>query len=65
MGFGIFIHRSDSIYADIPAERYHFPRQYLRRVATCVGNWIIYYEPSKIPNTKGYYSTAKVKKNHR
>ena len=32
MGFGVFIHRSDSIYDDSPAERYQFPRQYLGRV---------------------------------
>lgn len=60
MGFGIFIHRSDSIYADIPAERYQFPRQYLSRVTACIGDWIIYYEPSKVLKSKGYYATAKV-----
>src|SRR5437588_352128 len=32
MGFGVFIHRSDSIYDDSPAERYQFPSQYLGRV---------------------------------
>jgi hypothetical protein len=26
MGFGVLIHRSDSIYDDSPAERYQFPR---------------------------------------
>lgn len=60
MGFDIFIHRSDSIYADIPAERYQFPRQYLSRVTACIGDWIIYYEPSKVLKPKGYYATAKV-----
>ena len=62
MGFGVFIHRSDSIYADIPAERYQFPRQYLGRVTACVGSWIIYYEPSKITNSKGYHAIARVQK---
>jgi putative restriction endonuclease len=61
MGFGIFIHRSDSIYADIPAERYQFPRQYLSRVTACIGSWIIYYEPSKVLKPKGYYATAKIR----
>lgn len=42
MGFGVFIHRSDSIYNDRPAEQYQFPRPYLRRVEACVGDWIIY-----------------------
>lgn len=26
---GIFVHRTDSIYDDSPAEQYQFPRQYL------------------------------------
>ena len=60
MAFGIFIHRSDSIYDDSPAERYQFPSQYLRRVEACVGDWIIYYEPSKVAETRGYFAIAKV-----
>ena len=61
MGFGIFIHRSDSIYDDSPAEQYQFPSQYLRRVEACVGDWIIYYEPRKIADTRGYFAIAKVR----
>jgi len=61
MGFGIFIHRSDSIYDDSPAEQYQFPSQYLRRVEACVGDWIIYYEPSKVAETRGYFAIAKVR----
>lgn len=60
MGFGVFIHRSDSIYNDRPTEQYQFPRPYLRRVEACVGDWIIYYEPSKVDDTRGYYAVAKV-----
>ena len=60
MGFGVFIHRSDSIYEDSPAEQYQFPSQYLRRVEACVGDWIIYYEPRKIAETRGYFAIAKV-----
>lgn len=60
MGFGVFIHRSDSIYDDSPAERYQFPSQYLRRVEACVGDWIIYYEPSKVTETRGYFAIARV-----
>lgn len=60
MGFGVFIHRSDSIYDDSPAERYQFPSQYLGRVKACLGDWIIYYEPSKVPDTRGYFAVAKV-----
>ena len=61
MGFGIFIHGSNSIYEDIPAEQYQFPNQYLRRVEACVGDWIIYYEPRKIAETRGYFAIAKVR----
>jgi putative restriction endonuclease len=60
MGHGVFIHRSDSIYDDSPAERYQFPRQYLGRVQACVGDWIVYYEPRKVSETRGYFAMAKV-----
>src|SRR4051794_40209350 len=61
MGFGVFIHRADSIYDDSPAERYQFPSQYLSRAEGCVGDWIVYYEPSKVPETRGYFAVAKVR----
>lgn len=60
MAFGVFIHRSDSIYDDSPAERYQFPKVYLTRVQACIGDWIIYYEPRKVAGTRGYYAVAKV-----
>ena len=60
MGFGVFIHRSDSIYDDSPAERYQFPPQYLRRVEACIGDWIVYYEPRRVDETRGYFATARV-----
>jgi len=60
MGFGVFVHRSDSIYEDSPAERYQFPRQYLGRVEACVGDWIVYYEPRKVVGTRGYFAVAKI-----
>lgn len=62
MAFGIFIHRSDSIYDDTPAERYQFPRQYLERARACIGDWIVYYEPRKVAGTKGYHAVAKVER---
>lgn len=60
MGFGVFIHRADSIYDDSPAERYQFPSQYLSRVEACIGDWIVYYEPVKVAETRGYFAVAKV-----
>ncbi|GHD18391.1 HNH endonuclease [Tianweitania populi] len=60
MGYGVFVHRSDSIYNDVPTERYHFPVQYLRRVQATIGSWIVYYEPSKVRGSRGYFAAAKV-----
>src|SRR3954466_10542885 len=60
MAFGVFIHRFDSIYEDSPAEQYQFPSQYLGRVQACVDDWIIYYEPRKVAETRGYFAVAKV-----
>jgi len=60
MAKGIFVHRTDSIYDDSPAEKYQFPRQYLGRVSACIGDWIIYYEPGKVRDTRGYFAVAKV-----
>lgn len=62
MTFGVFIHRSDSIYDDTPAEKYQFPEQYLDRARACLGDWIVYYEPRKVAETKGYYAVAKVER---
>lgn len=60
MANAVFIHRSDSKYEDVPAERYQFPRRYLRAVEQTVGDWIVYLEPSKVPDTRGYYAAAMV-----
>lgn len=60
MAFGVFIHRTDSIYDDVPSERYQFPKQYLSRAQQCEGDWIVYLEPSKVHNSKGYFAVAKV-----
>ncbi len=60
MAFGVFIHRTDSIYADVPSEQYQFPRQYLSRARRCEGDWIVYLEPTKVRNSKGYFAVAKV-----
>ena len=60
MGYGLFVHRSDSIYDDSPAEQYQFPKQYLSRIEKFVGDWIIYYEPTKVSGARGYYAVAKV-----
>jgi putative restriction endonuclease len=60
MALGVFIHRTDSVYDDSPAERYQFPKQYFGRVSACVGNWILYYEPRKVNDTRGYFAIARI-----
>lgn len=59
---GVFLHREDSRYDDLPAERYQFPRQYLSRASQFVGDWIIYYEPRRGPTGKGYFAMARVER---
>jgi putative restriction endonuclease len=59
---GVFLHRDDSVYDDRPERQYQFPKQYLRRAAEFVGDWIIYYEPRRGPTAKGYYAIARVER---
>jgi putative restriction endonuclease len=62
LSFSVFIHRADSIYEDSPATQYQFPRQYLSRVSASIGDWIVYYEPTKVPGSKGYNAVARVER---
>jgi putative restriction endonuclease len=62
MGFGVLVHRSDSIYDDSPAEQYQFPSQYLGRIQNCVGDWIVYYEPTRVADSRGYFAVAKIQR---
>ena len=60
MAHCVFMHKADSIYDDIPAERYQFPAQYLSRAEPCIGDWVIYLEPRRVRNSRGYFAVAKV-----
>lgn len=62
MGRGVFIHRQDSIYDDVPGQRYQFPQAYLNRARSMVGDWVLYYEPVKVRGSRGYYAMARVEK---
>lgn len=62
MGFGVFMHKDGSIYDDIPEAHYQFPKIYLSRAQQMVGDWIIYREPVKLPQSKGFFAVAKVEK---
>jgi len=57
----------DPTYDDLPEERYHFPRTYLRQVEAAVGDWILYYEPRRpsgdlngLGGRQAYFATARL-----
>src|SRR5688572_28987940 len=60
MAHCVFVHKADSIYDDIPAVRYQFPAPYLARARQCVGDWVVYFEPVKVPRSRGYFAVARV-----
>lgn len=60
MGFGVFMHKDGSIYDDIPEVHYQFPKAYLSRAQKMVGDWIVYREPVKLQQSKGFFAVAKV-----
>ena len=60
--FGVFVHREDSVYADEPLTRYQFPKSYFSRAAQFEGGWALYYEPTKVRQSRGYYAAAKIEK---
>ncbi|NNC47691.1 MAG: restriction endonuclease [Sphingomonas sp.] len=62
MSFGVFMHKDGSIYDDIPEVHYQFPKIYLSRAKQLVGDWIVYREPVKLPNSKGFFAVAKVER---
>ncbi|MBC2802407.1 HNH endonuclease [Rhizobium ruizarguesonis] len=54
-------------YDDLPEQRYHFPRTYLRQVEAARGDWIVYYEPRrpsgdlmKTGGKQAYFATARI-----
>lgn len=57
----------DPTYDDLPEQRYHFPRTYLRQVEAARGDWIAYYEPRrpsgdlmKTGGKQAYFATARI-----
>jgi hypothetical protein len=65
----IFTTKVEPSYDDLPEERYHFPRTYLRQVETAVGDWGVYYEPRRSTLDVGsrggrqaYFATAHVQR---
>lgn len=60
MTFGVFMHKDGSKYDDIPEMHYQFPKSYLSRAQQMVGDWVVYREPVKILQSKGFFAVAKV-----
>jgi putative restriction endonuclease len=63
----VFTTKVDPTYDDLPEERYHFPRTYLRQAEAAIGDWIVYYEPRRASGDlsshggrQAYFATAKV-----
>lgn len=67
MAKAILTTKVDPTYDDLPDERYHFPRTYLRQMEHAVNDWIIYYEPrrtsgdlSSSGGRQAYFATARL-----
>lgn len=67
MAKAIFTTKVSPTYDDLPEERYHFPRTYLRQAEQAVGDWIIYYEPRRSTGDafssggrQSYFATARL-----
>lgn len=63
----VLITKIDPTYDDLPEERYHFPRTYLRQLERAVGDWILYYEPrgrsgdlASSGGRQAYFATARL-----
>ena len=57
----------DPTYDDLPEQRYHFPRTYLRQVEAAKGDFVVYYEPRRTSGDLGsrggrqaYFATARI-----
>jgi len=57
----------DPSYDDLPEDRYHFPRTYLRQAEAALNDWIVYYEPRRASadlssrgGRQAYFATARV-----
>lgn len=67
MAKAVLTTKVDPTYDDLPEQRYHFPRTYLRQVEAARGDWIAYYEPRrpsgdlmKAGGKQAYFATARI-----
>lgn len=69
MAKAVLTTKVDPSYDDLPEERYHFPRTYLRQIEAAKGDWILYYEPRRANSgeasrggRQAYFATAQINK---
>ena len=67
MSKAVLTTKVDPTYDDLPEERYHFPRTYLRQVEAAKGDFVVYYEPrrasgdlSSSGGRQAYFATARI-----
>lgn len=56
----VLYHKPNSIYDDIPEERYHFPQNYYDRVVNSIGDYVVYYGPVTGLQGTFYMAIAKI-----
>lgn len=62
----VFTSSPGTHYDDLPEQRYHFPRTYLKQIEAALGDWIVYYEPRRdegLSSTGGrqaYFAVARI-----
>jgi putative restriction endonuclease len=69
MAKAVFTTKTDPGYDDLPEQRYHFPRTYLRAAEQTVGDLIVYYEPRRTSTDlssrggkQAYFAVARVER---
>jgi len=56
----VLTQRADSGYDDVPGERYHFPRQYLRAAQEAEGDGCLFYEPRRNNGRLVYWASGRI-----
>ncbi len=67
MAKAVLTTKVDPSYDDLPEERYHFPKTYLRAAQQAINDWIVYYEPRRVSadlsssgGRQSYFATARI-----
>ncbi|MDF1767589.1 HNH endonuclease [Maricaulis sp.] len=60
MGKVVLTQKDDSGYADQDGVAYHFPRRYLDRILSAVGDYAIFYQPRRGVRGQCYWAIARI-----